>query len=122
MPGEVDVPALYDALDERRRESGLSWRQLARELELSPSTFTRLGNGHRPDVRAFAALTGWLSQPADAFIRRSTAGGGKQPALMAELAPLLRARKDLTEEDAQHLTVLFESAIKQVRDARSRGE
>jgi len=48
----IDVAALYAALDAARESRDLSWRQLAREIEVSPSTLSRLGNGLNPDVNA----------------------------------------------------------------------
>lgn len=120
-PARINVPALYAALDAQKYELGLSWRQLARECELSPSTLTRLANGLRPDVDAFASLVRWLSQPAERFI---TAEGddpawADEPALLAELAPLLRARTDLDEEGADRLQSLFGAAIEQFRSERA---
>jgi transcriptional regulator with XRE-family HTH domain len=113
--GRIDVAALYAALDAERGARGLSWRQLARECGLSPSTFTRLANELRPDVDAFAVLVRWLNQPAERFIAPEDTGLAPEPDLIAELAPLLRARKDLTEEDARHLQSLFQAAVVQFR-------
>lgn len=125
MPGttsRINVRALYAALDAQRAEAGLSWRQLAKDRGLSPSTFTRLANGHRPDVDAFAALVRWLGQPAEQFITRDPDDEtSAEPALLAQVAPLLRARSDLDEEGAAHLQSLFEAAIEQYRADRSRG-
>lgn len=70
VPGRarLRVAALYAALDAERQTRSLSWRQTAKECGLSPSTMTRLANGLRPDVDAFATLVRWLDQPADDFI------------------------------------------------------
>lgn len=54
-------------VEQRRRNEGLSRRELARRLEISPSTFTRLSQGHRPDVETFVKILAWLDQPAEAF-------------------------------------------------------
>lgn len=119
-PARINVPALYAALDAQRDAHGLSWRQLAKDRGLSPSTFTRLANGHRPDVDAFAALVGWLGQPAERFI--TTDGPDVQagePPLIAELAPLLRARLDLDEDGADRLQALFAQALAQFRAERA---
>jgi transcriptional regulator with XRE-family HTH domain len=102
-PARINVPALYAALDAQREAAGLSWRQLAKNLGLSPSTFTRLANGHRPDVDAFAALVGWLGQPAERFITSDDPNAADEPALLAELAPLFRARALLDETGAERL-------------------
>ncbi len=117
--GRVNVAGLYAALDAEKEARSLSWRQLAKDCGLSPSTFTRMANGHKPDVDAFAALVRWLGQPADRFI----VGDGEEmpePDLVASLAPLLRARKDLSEVDAGHLQALFKSAVEEFLAERER--
>lgn len=116
-PGRIDVAALYAALAIAKDDRNMSWRQVAKELDLSPSTFTRMANGLRPDVEAFAALATWLGQPADDFITRID-GDAPEPDLVASLAPLLRARKDLTSEDAEHLQSLFQAAVEQFQATR----
>jgi transcriptional regulator with XRE-family HTH domain len=112
----IDVAALYAALGAARESRGLSWRQLAREIEVSPSTLSRLGNGLNPDVNAFAAMIRWLRQPAETFmVDQDRNDQEQQPELVAELAPLLRARKDLRKEDVEHLEQLIKSAMRRFK-------
>ena len=59
---------LYAALDAVREHRKLSWRQMAREVGVSPSTFSRLANKQKPDVDAFLAMVRWLSVPAERFM------------------------------------------------------
>jgi transcriptional regulator with XRE-family HTH domain len=122
MPrSRVDVTALYAALDAARRskEKGdLSWRQLAAEVGVSPSTMTRLANGHRPDVDAFAALVRWLGVPAERFMIDDSSSKEIEPELLAELAPLLRARRDLNPEDVQYLEELIGAAVRRFATER----
>ncbi|MGI5243147.1 transcriptional regulator [Dactylosporangium sp. CA-139066] len=124
----INVPALYAALDGARRSRQLSWRQVAREVGCSPSTMTRLANDFRPDADAFMALTQWLRMPAEAFWMADgddadsgdkqdqqdgkSAPGREQPELLAQLNVLLRARKDLGDEERQHLYNVVEAALK----------
>ncbi len=111
----IDVPALYGALDGARRSRDLSWRQLAAEVGCSPSTMTRLANGHRPDVDAFVALTRWLKMPAEQFTTDDTdeeRTPDEQPELLAEVSALLRARKDLGDDEKAHLQGVFEAAMR----------
>jgi transcriptional regulator with XRE-family HTH domain len=56
----LDVPELYRRLDVRRRERGLTWRQIAEQLDVSPSMFSRLADGNRPDADALVSLLVWL--------------------------------------------------------------
>jgi transcriptional regulator with XRE-family HTH domain len=117
--GRLDTSALFAALDAQRQSQGLSWRQLAKEVGVSPSTMTRLANGQRPDVDAFAALVGWLGLPADSFLMSGEAIPHDEPDLVAQLAPLLRARSDLDEQDAQYLEDLISVAVRRFKAERS---
>jgi transcriptional regulator with XRE-family HTH domain len=119
----VDVNKLYAALDAAREAKGMSWRQLAKEIQVSPSTLSRLANDLKPDVNAFAAMVTWLNVPAETFIlvpEDETESEADEPPLLAELAPLLRARKDLHQDDVDHLEELIASAVK--RFARERAQ
>lgn len=118
----VDVKALHAALDAARAERELSWRQLAREIGVSASTISRMANGFKPDVTAFAAMTTWLRMPAEAFYVTSTSESEEEPELVASLVPLLRARRDLTEGDVAYLEEVIGAAARRFRaerDARS---
>jgi transcriptional regulator with XRE-family HTH domain len=64
----LDVPELHRRLDQRRREQGLSWRQLAARLDLSASTLSRLADGNRPDADALVSLLLWLDLDTDIAI------------------------------------------------------
>jgi transcriptional regulator with XRE-family HTH domain len=112
----VNVAALYAALDAARTNKKLSWRQLAAQVGVSPSTMTRLANGHRPDVDAFAALVNWLNAPAESFMIDADNDGavdrGAEPELLVQLAPLLRARSDLSEEDVAYLEEVIGAAMR----------
>lgn len=126
MPqASVNVTALHAALDAARQAKQLSWRQLARELDLSPSTLSRLANGYNPDVNAFAVMVQWLNLPAETFIVSApdeypSAGESEpEPELVAQLAPLLRARKDLDQEDIDHLEDLIGSAVRRFKAERA---
>lgn len=114
----VDVKSLHAALDHTREERGLSWRQLAKELDVSASTLSRMTNGLKPDVSAFAAMTTWLRMPAESFYRPS-APSGEEPELVAQLAPLLRARRDLNEKDVEYLEELIGGAVRRFRADRA---
>lgn len=113
MPrAQINVLGLYAALDAVRASRGVSWRQLAREVGVSPSTFSRLANRQKPDVDAFVAMVRWLKVPAERFMIDHEEPASGEPELMAELAPLLRARKDLNSEDKKYLEELIGAAMR----------
>jgi transcriptional regulator with XRE-family HTH domain len=64
---KLDVPALYAALDLIRAHGDLTWRDVAKATGISPSTFSRLADGHRPDADALCTLVAWLRVPLDRF-------------------------------------------------------
>lgn len=118
----IDVIALHGALDAARQAKGLSWRQLAKLLDVSPSTLSRLANGKNPDVEAFATVVRWLDMPAEKFMidDEELQRRADLPDLVAELAPLLRARPDLEKEDVEHLEELIGSAVRRFSADRQR--
>ena len=63
-----DFDAFYAALDDIRRSRGTTWRQVAREAEVSPSSLTRMAKGSRPDIDTVASLAAWAElDPATFF-------------------------------------------------------
>jgi transcriptional regulator with XRE-family HTH domain len=114
----LDVGALYAALDKERQSRKLSWRSLAKTAGVSPSTLSRMANGQGPNVDAFAALTSWLGMPPETYLV-SEISGQTPPDLMTELAPLLRARKDLKPQDVEYLEDLIGAAVRRFRADRS---
>lgn len=114
----VDVKALHAALDAARDEKDLSWRQLAKEIGVSASTISRMANGLKPDVTAFAAMTTWLRMPAETFYVTSAQQTEDEPELLASLVPLLRARRDLTESDVAYLEEVIGAAARRFHTER----
>lgn len=85
---------------------------------MSPSLLSRLGNGLKPDTDGFATIIAWLRLPAEDFFERDgqdSADDAREPDLMAQLAPLLRARKDLSETDIKYLQQVIGATIERVR-------
>jgi transcriptional regulator with XRE-family HTH domain len=113
----VDVEALYAALDNKRKSRGTSWREIARELDVSPSTFSRMAQGRRPDVDTFATLLRWLGMPAESFMRGTPATGATEEPV-AMVSSYLRSARNVTPEDAEALEDIFRAAYNRlVRDS-----
>lgn len=115
---KIDVESLYAALDNDRKSRQLSWRQLAKEIEVSPSLLSRLGNGYRPDADGFATLVQWLGMPAESFMTTSSEENRRKPELVAELAPLLRASSDLSKADVTYLEEVIQATVRRARAER----
>lgn len=115
----VDPTRLYDALDASRAHRNISWRTVASEVGVSPSLLSRLRQGLRPDTNAFAALVDWLGQPAEEFFdREGDAPARDAPALSVRVAPLLRADKNLNNEDVKFLMSVIQAAEQRTRGQR----
>ncbi|MGW2867902.1 helix-turn-helix domain-containing protein [Kitasatospora sp. NPDC001225] len=114
----VDVKALHAALDASRASRDLSWRQLAKEIGVSASTISRMANGLKPDVTAFAAMTTWLRMPAESFYVNPAQPDRPEPELVASLVPHLRARRDLTEQNVAYLEEVIAAAARLFRAER----
>jgi transcriptional regulator with XRE-family HTH domain len=106
-------------LDAARTEKGLSWRQLAREIGVGPSTISPMANGLNPDITAFATMTTWLRMPAEALYATTPPGADEdEPELVASLVPLLRARRDLAEGDVAYPEEVIGAAARRFRAER----
>ena len=115
---QLDVAALYAALDQHRQTKKLSWRKAADEAGVSPSTLTRLGQGKRPDVDSFAALIRWLGLPPDRFLRGRTRRQSSD--VLAVISTHLRAQKDLSPASAKALEDIIRAAYTQLRTPKKR--
>jgi len=113
----IDVEAFYAALDAKREGEELSWRELARNLEISPSTLTRMAQGRRPDVDTFATLLRWLGMTADAFMR-PVPKGRKEVDTVAMISSYLRADKEIDPKDAEALEDIIKAAYRRLSDRR----
>jgi transcriptional regulator with XRE-family HTH domain len=111
-PRPFDNDAFFAALDATRRARDLSWRQIARETNVSPSTLTRVGQGKRPDVDSFAALAAWAGLDPEDFIPKS-----ERPAEpLSEISLLLRRDPNLSPEAAAALDEMLKATYGRLRD------
>ncbi len=63
-----DLTQTHTALDDERRGRGLTWAELAHELNCTPSRLTNLRTARFADMDLAMRITQWLGQPAAAFI------------------------------------------------------
>lgn len=114
---KINVSGLYGALNAARQSRDLSWRQMAKEIGVSPSLLSRMANGYRPDADGFATLVKWLGMSAETFMM-SEGEETAQPVWAAQLAPLLRANKDLDADDVKYLEEVIQATVRRARAAR----
>jgi transcriptional regulator with XRE-family HTH domain len=114
MKRPIEVSALYSALDAQRTAAGMSWREVAAELELSPSVFTRLGQGHRPDLDSYLQMTGWLGVSSDSFVGGDKASEAETENTIETIAAYLRADDALKPESAQAIERIVRAAYEEM--------
>lgn len=119
-----DDGVFFEALERRRQKDGLSWRQLGRHLGLSPSTFSRLSRGKRPDVETFIKLLAWLDVPAVTFMRgegSTTSSRSTDEDTLEVIAAALQSDSSISRDAAGALEQLLRVAYSQVRTAPDPG-
>ena len=67
-----DSRALYYALDTRRIERGLTWKEVAAEIGMAPATILRTKGGGRMEVDGMLAMVAWLGVPVETFVREAS--------------------------------------------------
>lgn len=63
-----NLAELHEALNERRRELGLTWAELAEELDCTPARLTNLRTARLADMNLTMRITQWLARPAADFV------------------------------------------------------
>jgi transcriptional regulator with XRE-family HTH domain len=111
--GSFDHTGFYEALDATRQARKLTWKQVAAEAGVSPSTLTRLGQGKRPDVDGLAALVAWSGIDVDPYLRSDARRPEPEP--LALITSYLRQDKNLTPEAATALDQLVRATYERLR-------
>jgi len=114
----IHVEALVAALDAERQARGLSWRQLAKQAGVSPSTLTRMQQGKSPDVNTFPRLTTWLDIPAERFYVEQPHPSAPREDPMAVVSTLLRGKKKMNPRALTALQELVNAAFKLFKELK----
>ena len=109
---KLDMDALMAALDAQRQSLHISWRELARQTGVSPSSLTRMQQGKNPDVNTFAALLQWLGLPAERFMLAEPRNHKQKVPThpLAVASTLLRGKKHMTPKATKALDDLVRAA------------
>jgi transcriptional regulator with XRE-family HTH domain len=93
--------AFYEVLSSVVEARLVTWRQVARETGITPSTLTRMGQGRQADAASLAALSAWAGiNPAD-FVGQQTESARSDSLVVISRA--LRADPGLQPEAAKAL-------------------
>ena len=117
MKREVNVAALYAALENKRDAEERSWREIAREIGVNHSIFTRLSNGHRPDVDTFVTLCGWLGLAPERFVAGDADEMSEQT--LEVISTYLRADRSLKPKSAQAIESVLRAAYDQLAERQT---
>ena len=115
MKRNLDIDAMYGALESKKSEAGVSWRMLAKELELSDHTvFTRMSRGQVPDAATLLSLAGWLDVPLETYARGEVLAPDTRQQTLESIRTFLRADKALSPESADAITSVMLAAYDQL--------
>lgn len=118
MKKEVDFEALYVALNAKRLTHEMSWKAVAGELDISPSSFTNLSRGKGVDRTNFLTLTSWLGIASEKFLRDDPDAieEAHAPETAAVVAGHLRADRSLKPESAKAIDIVLRAARARLAD------
>ncbi|MGD0165907.1 MAG: helix-turn-helix transcriptional regulator [Gaiellaceae bacterium] len=110
----------YELVNQRlrltRKQRGLSLRDVAEEIGVSPSTLSRVERGAAPDLATLNKLIDWLGIDRSAVFHSRPAAPKTVP---RQVEVLLRADKNIDPKTATTLAKIFETAYKEMTTGNS---
>jgi transcriptional regulator with XRE-family HTH domain len=111
----VNAAAIYAALEHERRARSLSWRQVASEAEVSPSTLSRMAQGHPPGLDGLLKLANWAGCSMDELMGRGSSRISNELAPPTAISSYLRSRKELSPKGIEALEAIIQAAYEKLR-------
>ena len=106
-------------LDRERDRKGVSWRGIAKELKISPSTITRLRQEQTtPDLETFTRLCQWAGLTPATYLVAPQANPEPRDSL-SEISALLRADKSLDADGAARVEAIVRAAYENFQQSGS---
>jgi len=110
---EPNYELIRERLRRARRQRGLSLREVAEEIYVSPSTLSRLERGTgSPDIPTVNKLITWLDVDRDAVFGVHSKKESKSTPASVEV--LLRADKNIDPKTAKTLARIFRTAYQEL--------
>jgi transcriptional regulator with XRE-family HTH domain len=100
----------------RAKRGGRGVRSAAAEADVSSATFSRVENGHMPDLETFAKICVWLDRDPGEFLGFEKASGSDAP---SGSQVHLRKKKTASKETAESLGALI-LAVQAAAEAHNR--
>jgi transcriptional regulator with XRE-family HTH domain len=89
-------------------------RDAAKEIGgISPSTLSRIEQGHVPDVETFIKVCQWLDEPTETFVVQPTEKSTEVNSGQQKIIAHLRAEKTLSPKTVEMLVKVIELAYMQ---------
>mgnify|MGYP003376238268 CR=1 FL=1 len=101
MTKNITLESLGLALREKRGGRGL--REVAKEVEISPATLSRIETGRQPDLETFSKVCKWLGIDGGEVLGCSNTKSNQSKAFSAHF----RAEKTMKPDTATHLGALI---------------
>lgn len=101
-------------VDTVRSQKDSSWRDVAREVGVSPSTLTRLRQGTTPDLDTFSRLCAWAKLPTDRYIGNEDSATSETTPL-AGISALLRSDKSLDSSGVEVMEAMIRATYEKFR-------
>ena len=110
-----NAQAFYADLARTVDARGITWRQVARETGVAPSTLTRMARGRWPDGASLAVLSAWANLNPANYVEKSLSVT-TSPNTLAEISALIKADPDLLWDDAMALEAILRIVYKELQD------
>lgn len=114
-PVSINGGAIWAVLDQERQARGLSWRQVAAEADVSPSTLSRIAQGHTPTIEGLVRLADWAGSTVDELIGRGGHQLTSEQTPPAAISSYLRTRKELDARGVEALEAIIQAAYEKLR-------
>jgi len=110
---EPNYELIRERLRRARRQKGLSLRDVAEEIEVSPSTLSRLERGTgSPDLPTVNKLVRWLGVDRDVVF--GVRAKREERSTPSAVEVLLRADKNIDPKTAKTLAKIFRTAYQEL--------
>jgi len=103
MPN-IDTRKLAEMIRSKRGERGL--REIAKEIDVSSSTLSRIEQGNLPDIETYVKLCRWLEVSTEFFTENA------EDTTEKKIVAHLRADKALSKETSEALIKMIKLAYK----------
>lgn len=111
-----DGDAFYRALEATVVARSKTWKAVAAETGVSPSTLARMGHGRRPDAGSLAALSAWAGLNPSDFVHAPYKRSRSEA--IAQISTLLRADPNLDAQAAEAVEAIIKAAYERLRKVK----